>query len=148
MSDKKIPKVAEVTIAENLYLRNPSIDTLWEDTKALRVSNRPVEVYSDINMILVQMTIDTINQKPINEYVYETFYEPMGLRYIQYLPLSKFKKEQIIPTEDDKYWRKQVLYGYVHDPSAAVLGGVAGNAGLFSCANDLGILFQMLVNRR
>ena len=70
----------------------------------------------------------------------------MGCRTIGYLPLRHFKRNKIAPTENDKYWRGQVLQGYVHDPSAALMGGVAGNAGLFTNATDLGIIFQMLLN--
>jgi CubicO group peptidase (beta-lactamase class C family) len=62
------------------------------------------------------------------------------------MPLKYFTTANIAPTEEDKFWRAQVLQGDVHDPSAAMLGGISGNAGLFSTAHDLGILGQMFLN--
>ena len=61
-------------------------------------------------------------------------------------PLARQLPENIAPTETDTYFRQQEVRGHVHDMAAAMLGGVAGHAGLFSNAGDLGILFQMLLN--
>jgi CubicO group peptidase (beta-lactamase class C family) len=63
-----------------------------------------------------------------------------------YKPLEKFEKSSIAPTENDLVFRKQIVQGYVHDPGAAMLGGVSGHAGLFSNANDLAKFMQMLLN--
>ncbi|MGZ3750271.1 MAG: serine hydrolase, partial [Mucilaginibacter sp.] len=58
-----------------------------------------------------------------------------------------FSRDQIIPTEEDQVFRHSLLDGYVHDQTAAMIGGVSGNAGLFASANDLAILYQMILNR-
>ncbi len=71
----------------------------------------------------------------------------MGLKYTTYNPLKKFKESDIAPTEEDKLFRKQLLRGYVHDQGAALLGGVAGHAGIFSTADDVAAIFQMLLNK-
>ena len=63
-----------------------------------------------------------------------------------YRPLSKFSRDEIAYTEKDTYLRRQHIHGYVHDELAAFSGGVQGNAGLFSNANDLAKLFQMWLN--
>jgi CubicO group peptidase (beta-lactamase class C family) len=70
----------------------------------------------------------------------------MGLKNISFLPLNKYALERIPPTESDTIFRKQEVKGYVHDPGAAMLGGVAGHAGLFSNAKDLAAVFQMLMD--
>jgi beta-N-acetylhexosaminidase len=70
----------------------------------------------------------------------------MGLMRTGYTPLNWYEKRQIAPTEDDKIFRKQTVRGYVHDPGAAMYGGVAGHAGLFSNAVDLAQIMQMLLN--
>ncbi|MBD0351169.1 MAG: serine hydrolase, partial [Flavisolibacter sp.] len=54
--------------------------------------------------------------------------------------------ERVVPTEDDRFFRYQLLQGYVHDEGASLFGGVAGHAGLFSDAYDLSLLYQMLLN--
>ena len=54
---------------------------------------------------------------------------------------------QIVPTEQDGFVRRQLLRGYVHDEAAAFQGGVSGNAGLFSNANDLAKVLQLMLNQ-
>jgi beta-N-acetylhexosaminidase len=61
-------------------------------------------------------------------------------------PLDRFKADRLIPTENEKQFRRQTTRGDVHDEGAALMGGVAGHAGLFSSAYDLAILYQMLLN--
>jgi CubicO group peptidase (beta-lactamase class C family) len=60
--------------------------------------------------------------------------------------LTSFEKKEITPSEKDNYFRNKVVHGYVHDMGAAMLGGVAGHAGLFSNAREIGVLMQMLLN--
>lgn len=146
-SRKFIKDSAEVEIADNFYLRKTYVDTLWNDIKQIKVYSKLVYMYSDVNMNLVQKVVDAINDYSIDKFLDEAFYRPLGLRYTCYKPRARFDKKHIIPTSEDKFWREQLLQGDVHDPAAAMLGGVAGNAGLFSCANDLGVLFQMLLNK-
>jgi len=74
------------------------------------------------------------------------FYQPLGLRFLSYKPLERFSADVIAPTQADKFWRKGLVRGYVHDEAAAILGGVGGNAGLFANAEDLAVLFQMILN--
>jgi CubicO group peptidase (beta-lactamase class C family) len=69
----------------------------------------------------------------------------LGAHTTGYLPLLRFPVSRIAPTENDTYFRKTLLIGTVHDQGAAMHGGVAGHAGLFSTANDLGKLGQMLL---
>ncbi len=143
---KYIRDSAEIRIAEGFYLQNRYFDTLWNDTKRLRVYSRKVYQYTDVNMILLQLAIDSITKKPLDEFLLKEIYEPLGMFNTNFKAWKHFDKERIAPTEQDKYWREQLLRGDVHDQSAALMGGVAGNAGLFSTAHDLGILGQMWLN--
>ncbi|MBN1252485.1 MAG: serine hydrolase, partial [Bacteroidales bacterium] len=145
-SNKKIKDTADIQIVDNLFLRNEFFDTIWRDTKQLPVYSRKVYQYSDINMILLQMAIDSVNRMSIDKYMKKQFFKPLSLKNISYSPLKYFSKNRIIPTENDDTWRFGLLKGYVHDPSASLLGGIAGNAGLYSNAHDLGVLFQMILN--
>lgn len=90
--------------------------------------------------------IERITNKDFATYMDETFYKPMGLDIMTFNPRQKFAKNLIVPTEKDPDFRKGVLQGYVHDPSAALLGGVSGHAGLFSNAYELAEIGQMLAN--
>ncbi len=75
------------------------------------------------------------------------FYRPLGMQSAGFNPLNRFDTSRIVPTERDADFRKGLLRGYVHDPMAAKYGGVSGNAGLFASANDLAILYQMILNK-
>ena len=83
----------------------------------------------------------------LDAYLMKHIYRPIGLKHIGYQPLNRFGLHQIIPTENDQQFRKQQIHGFVHDPGAAMLGGVGGHAGVFSNANDLAILMQVLLNQ-
>ena len=84
---------------------------------------------------------------PLNEYVAKNFYSSLGMGTTTYLPRAKFPLDRIIPTEYDLMFRKQQIHGDVHDPGAAMQGGVGGHAGLFSSANDLAKLMQLYLNK-
>lgn len=101
--------------------------------------------YSDLGFMLMQQYIERVSSEKLNYLMDREFYRPMGLKTMGYLPLQRFMPGQIAPTEDDKVFRQQLLRGYVHDPAAAMMGGVSGHAGLFSDALDLAKLMQMLL---
>ncbi len=135
-----------IKVAENVYFSALEEQKIWERIFALKPSTKKRYVYSDVNFMILQKIVETITAQPLDAYLNEQFYQPMGLRYLTYHPLQQAKKYKIMPTISDTIWRHQVLQGYVHDEGAALLGGVSGNAGLFSNAEDLAILFQMLLN--
>jgi CubicO group peptidase (beta-lactamase class C family) len=83
----------------------------------------------------------------LNKLADEEFYQSLGADRTTYLPLRKFSRDEIIPTEKDDYFRNQLLQGNVHDMGAAMLGGVGGHAGLFANANDVGKIMQMYLQK-
>ena len=82
----------------------------------------------------------------MDEFLDREFYRPMGLTHTCYRPLEHLPRSIIIPSSVDPFLRKDTLQGFVHDESAAFLGGVSGNAGLFSNAHEQALLYQMLLN--
>ena len=102
--------------------------------------------YSDVGFILLRFLAEQLAGMPMDEYLAREFYEPMGLERTLYLPLQRIPKVQIVPSANDKFLRKCVLQGFVHDESAAFQGGVSGNAGLFSNAREVASIYQMLLN--
>ncbi len=99
--------------------------------------------YSDLGFYITQYMVENITNRELSELVWENFYKPLGATTTGFNPLSRFPKDRIVPTEADSLFRKQLIHGYVHDQGAAMMGGVAGHAGLFSNANDLAKLLQM-----
>jgi beta-N-acetylhexosaminidase len=101
--------------------------------------------YSDLGfMMFKQLAERTLNQ-PLEDFLQQNFYEPLGAYSLGYTPLDRFTAERIAPTELDTLFRRGLLVGTVHDERAAMLGGVSGHAGLFGTANDLSKLGQMLL---
>lgn len=141
-----IPDSADIMVAEGMYLYRNYFDTLWERVKSIGISPSIQYIYSDANMVFLQQAIDSVNRKPLNIYLREEFYQPLGLRYCLFNPLEVFGRDEMIPTANDIRWRRQQIQGTVHDPTAALFGGIAGNAGLFANAHDLGVLGQMLLD--
>lgn len=135
-----------IPVAKNLYLRSDYTDTIWK-----RILDQPLEIvgkynYSDLDFYFLQKVVEEITGRSLNAYVQSTFYTPMGLKNIGYNPLKKFSPNQIAPTENDLLFRHQQIKGYVHDQGAAMLGGVAGHAGIFATADDVAAIFSMLQN--
>ena len=102
-------------------------------------------VYSDLNAILLGFIVEKVSEQSLDKYCKENIFEPLGMRSTTFLPDDKMK-ERIPPTENDTYWRNRQLKGEVHDEAASILGGVAGNAGLFSNAEDLYKFMRLLLN--
>ena len=143
----KVPKGDyNICIADSVYMDQRWIDSIWQEVLSLKPQRRRNYRYSDVNFNLIQRFLETKTNENLDEYVNTHFYDPLNLRHTTYRPLEEFKAEQICPTAHDQRWRKQELRGYVHDEAAALFNGVGGNAGLFSNARDLAVLFQMLLN--
>ena len=129
---------------------------LWKDAKGreqyfagmvkfplVREPGSAVE-YTDWNMVLMQFIIERITGQTLDQFVQARVFGPLGMRDTQYLPPESLKP-RIAPTETEDFRGGQV-WGVVHDETAWVLGGVSGNAGLFSSARDLAVFVQMLLN--
>jgi CubicO group peptidase (beta-lactamase class C family) len=135
-------------VSEHYFLRKDYFkDVMLPDMLNSPLKTRGQYVYSDVSMLFMQEVVETITATPENVYVQQQFYTPLGMQTAGFLPLHRFGQAQIIPTENDQEYRMSLLDGYVHDPTAALKGGVAGHAGLFASANDVAILYQMLLNK-
>ena len=135
-----------IRVANNFYMRNDWRDTMYK--KILQSPLGPADkyIYSDNDFIFLGKTVEAISGYTLDEYVRRIFYNPMSLSSIGFKPLLRMDTSRIVPTENEKQFRLQLLRGDVHDPGAAMFGGVAGHAGLFSDAYDLAAVMQMLLN--
>lgn len=137
-----------VEVAKDLYMVEAYIDTIfYRILNRAEVKEKKEYRYSDIGYYFLKELVERYRKEPINEYNQHRFYEPMGMNRTTFLPLEKHALTEIPPTENDQIFRKQLIHGYVHDPGAAMLGGVGGHAGLFANANDLGKLMQMYLQK-
>lgn len=134
-----------VRVADSLFIRNDYKDTIMQTIIKSPLNKKKEYVYSDLGFYLMRMLVEKISGKNIEDYIAENFYNPLGLSTIGYNPRNRFSLKQIVPTEIDTVFRKQTVYGDVNDQGAAMLGGISGHAGLFSDANDLAVICQMLL---
>ena len=141
---KDSTKNFSVRVAENMYMNKAYVDSIYyRILHRAKVSSNKEYKYSDIGYYLLKLMVEEVTNLPINEYVQRHFYQDLGMHRTTFLPRKKFPLDEIIPTENDQIFRKQLVHGDVHDPGAAMLGGVGGHAGLFGNANDLAKLMQM-----
>ncbi len=132
-------------VAENLYAHEGVRDSIFKRILSTSVSPVKKYKYSDIGYYFINEIIRRKTKLTQDQYVMETFYQPMGLGNIGYKPRDRWSLDRIPPTENDKTFRGQLIQGDVHDQGAAMLGGVCGHAGLFGNANDLGVMMQMFM---
>ena len=135
-----------IRVANNFYMRNDWRDTMYKEILQSPLGPADKYIYSDNDFIFLGKTVEAISGFTLDEYVRRTFYNPMSLPSMGFKPLLRMDTSRIVPTENEKQFRLQLLRGDVHDPGAAMFGGVAGHAGLFSDAYDLAAVMQMLLN--
>ncbi len=136
-----------VKVADNYFVRR----NYYQEAMLPKMLNSPIRtrgqyVYSDISMYMMKEVVERQSGASLDQYVQNEFYAPLGMRTAGFNPRRRFQRENIVPTEQDNYFRKTLLQGYVHDQGAALVNGVSGHAGLFASANDLAILNQVLLN--
>ncbi|MFN6040154.1 MAG: serine hydrolase domain-containing protein, partial [Bacteroidota bacterium] len=134
-------------VREGLYSAKTIKDTVYSQILNCNIKDKGKYLYSDLGYYLHQRIIEKMCNLTLDSFLTKFFYLPLGLQTIGYKPYRRFSKDKIAPTENDKEFRKSLLRGDVHDQGAALLGGVAGHAGIFSNANDLAVIMQMLLNK-
>jgi beta-N-acetylhexosaminidase len=138
-----------VEVADHLYATASIKNQVWDWMKQnpLRKNKRPDGkygyLYSDLGFYMLKEIVERTTGQSIEEFMDQQFYRPLGLGTMTYRPLLKFEKDRIVPSEEDRHFRKTRVQGVVNDSDAALQGGVGGHAGLFCNADDLAILMQM-----
>lgn len=144
---KKKTKDNRIEVTESLFLENDYRDTIWSRILKSSLDNKGKSVYSDLDFLFLGAVVEQVTGQTLDKYVDEQFYKPLGLKHTVFNPLRKFTLLDVAPTEMDFNFRQEMVHGYVHDPGAAMLGGVAGHAGLFTTAHDAAVIIQMLLNK-
>ena len=135
-----------IKVDDSLYML-----TAWRDTMISRILTSPLEkkktyIYSDNDFIFLGELVKSISGLSLEQYAWKHFYAPLGLRSTGFNPTGYMSKQTIAPTEQDPYFRERLVQGYVHDPGAAMFGGISGHAGLFSNAYETAVLMSVVMN--
>jgi beta-N-acetylhexosaminidase len=133
-------------VANGMFIRKDFSDSMW-----IKIINSEIDRpghyrYSDLGFYILKKLIEQQTGQTLDKIAELEFYRSMGAYTLCFNPLSEFSNDQIIPTENDLVFRRQIIHGYVHDPGAAMLGGVSGHAGLFGSANDIAKIMQMYLD--
>ncbi len=133
-------------VAEGIFIADQYRDSIFNAIIRTPLSNDKSYKYSDLGYYFIQRIVEQQSGMSLDAFVTKYYYAPMGLATMGYQPLSRMDLKNIAPTEDDRIFRSQTIRGHVHDQGAAMMGGVAGHAGLFSNAQDLAAIMQMLMD--
>ena len=142
---KTIDEEHTVRVAKGMYISEDFRFELYETVKESETIEKRYK-YSDLGFYFLPKIVEMVTNMPFEKYLEENFYKPLNLNHIYYKPLKHIEIDKIAPTENDTYFRMQQLQGDVHDQAAALMGGVAGHAGLFANARDLAVMMQLLLN--
>lgn len=133
-------------VAPNMWIAAHYHDTIYKRINDCKITPGHQYLYSDLGYYYMKEIIEKQHKMLESEYVMQEFYRPLGLPTMGYQPRLRFASAKCAPTENDRKWRHQQLQGDVHDQGAAMLGGVGGHAGVFSNANDVGVMMQLYLN--
>lgn len=134
-------------VAGSLYLRNDYQDSIIKQIVDSKLLEKKEYKYSDFTFILLKEYLEKTTGKSLDVLSTENFYKSLGMNNTMYNPLRKLDVSVIAPTEEDTYFRHALVQGYVHDMAAAMQGGVAGHAGIFSNAMDIAKIMQMYLQK-
>ncbi len=135
-----------IRITDSLYLHKKYKRKIERAIRRSDLNPEPGYVYSGLTFLLYPDLIEEKLQIPIDSFLYQRFFWPLGAESLTYRPLDRFPVARIVPTERDSFFRNRLVHGTVHDEAAAMLDGVSCNAGLFSNARDLAKLCKMYLN--
>ncbi|MFM1877148.1 MAG: hypothetical protein RLZZ241_14 [Bacteroidota bacterium] len=130
----------------NIYIRDRFKRKIYRMANRSEVSLEKKYKYSGLTFLLFPKIVEDLSGISFEQYVRQNFYEPLGLDSLLFRPALKYPISAIVPTEEDSLFRKELTRGWVHDENASLMGGISGNAGLFSTAEDLGVLMQLYAN--
>lgn len=145
VSDKETPGYS-LKVSDNMYVKPEFKEIILKEIADATLKGHSYR-YSCLNFMLLKEAVGNISGQPMDKYLEEKFYKPMGLVHTLYNPLQRYAKDEIVPTVKEDFLRKGPVHGYVHDEAAAMLGGVSGNAGLFSTAKEVATIYQMLLDK-
>lgn len=139
-------KKFSIQVADSLFVNKKVEDDIFKGIVNSTLLKEKKYKYSDLSFYYTPQIVRKITHKDLETFLDEYFYKKLGANSFCFNPLRFYSKNLIVPSEYDSLFRKQLLWGYVDDEGAAMLGGVSGHAGLFANANDLAKLFQMYLD--
>src|SRR5208282_3770492 len=132
---------------EKLFLRTKTREALLRAAFTTPLTAAPGirAEYSDIGFIILGVALARLADESLDAFCQREIFGPLGMTHTTFHPAPALK-DSIPPTDDDRTFRHRIIQGEVQDENASVLGGIAGQAGLFSTAEDLAIFAHAMLN--
>ena len=143
---KSLSKKFSNQLSRSLYIKNNYYKVIKKRIKKTELNNIGTYRYSGLFFCLIPEITKNLTGENFDKYLNDKFYSPMGLS-ATFNPSNKYNIEKIVPTEVDNNFRMELIQGTVHDETAAIMGGISANAGLFSNAEDLSVILKMILNK-
>ncbi|MFY7810256.1 MAG: glycoside hydrolase family 3 N-terminal domain-containing protein [Flavobacterium sp.] len=140
-------KYFSIHVAKDLYLRNDYKDTIFQKIIDSELTKNKKYLYSDFTFMILKEYLEEAHKNTLDDMAYQKIFYPIGAYNTNYNAINHYDINRIIPSEKDDYFRYQTLQGQVHDMAAAMQGGVAGHAGIFSNALDVAKIMQMFLQK-
>lgn len=135
-----------IRITDQLFLHKNYKKKIYRAIQQSPLNEKTEYKYSGLSFYLWPEIVSEMVGQDFETHLKQTFYRPVGASTITYNPYRHFSLDQIIPTENDTFFRMEQIHGTVHDEGAIMMGGVSANAGLFGTALDLAKLMQLYLN--
>lgn len=136
----------KLQLAQGLWLSPSFRERMQERLLSVGLKGVGRYRYSDLSFLLLQWVVEHVSGQSLDALLSERIFRPVGAE-VYYNPLQAgIAPERIAPAQEDKFLRQQTIRGTVDDETAACLGGVGGNAGLFASATELAKLAQLLLD--
>jgi CubicO group peptidase (beta-lactamase class C family) len=136
-----------IQLSKNMFMNYHFRDSVFSDIVNIKLHKKKDYRYSDLGYYFLQKIIERETGKGVDELFKQWFAIPLGTTRLLFNPLNEYTEKEIVPSGKDMIFRKEMLQGYPNDAGAAMMGGVAGHAGLFGNSCDIAKFAQMLLNK-
>lgn len=145
ISQQSTPKHT-LPFAQGLYISSTFRKAMIERIGKARLTKTGQYRYSDLGFVLLQEVVERVSHEPLDKLLERRIYSKINAR-VYFRPLDAgISVEQIAPSQEDLFLRKQTIRGTVDDETAASLGGIGGNAGLFASAQELSKIARLILD--
>ncbi|MFR1243169.1 MAG: serine hydrolase domain-containing protein, partial [Butyricimonas faecihominis] len=136
-----------LVVSPHFYIHKHFQDSIHDLILNSKLLPQKKYTYSDLGFVLLKDIVEEQSATPFDVYCRKHFFKRLGAYNTDFNAHFNLDMKRVVPANEDDIFRKSQLHGYVHDPIAALMGGVSGNAGLFSTAEDLAKIMSVYLNR-
>lgn len=135
-----------IKISDQLYLHRKCKKRIYKGIRDSELLPDSGYRYSGLAFLILPDLVRQLTGQSFENYLEKEVYRAIGSVGLGFNPVDKYPLTEIVPTENDTFFRHQLVHGTVHDENASMLGGISANAGLFGNARDISKVLQMLLD--